>query len=399
MADTAPDTVDGIDSGNDPNAISALDTGPETAEVIVIGAGVIGAAIVAELRHHGTDCFVVEAGVPGRGVSEVSFAWVNASADKTPRSYRALNLAGLEAHHRLHEAGLAPWFHPTGSVELGDASRDGAGSVYANGSISEEHDDLEGQAPALPLDAAERSRRGLSAAVTRATLLPREGWVDVGHQIQATLAALPPGRVLAPVAATALTPRTGTQDPTVTLADGRVLRARHIVLASGSGAPALIDTVRPGLELIEDAGQSTHVGLSIETFPLENPPATVLRAPGVSLRPTRDGGAVIADHATAASHTLADPALLTVPAVLIERARALLPQLGEITVRSVRIGPRVWPRDGRTVSGWLAEGIYTVLTHSGVTLAPFLAQCVHRELQGKDVPELADYRPDRFQEG
>jgi D-hydroxyproline dehydrogenase subunit beta len=108
---------------------------------------------------------------------------------------------------------------------------------------------------------------------------------------------------------------------------------------------------------------------------------------------------VIADHATAASHTLDDPDLLAVPATLLERARALLPELGEIRARSVRIGPRVWPSDGRTVCGRLADGVYTVLTHSGVTLAPYLAQSVCRELQGTEVPELLDHRPDRFQKG
>lgn len=371
----------------------------EDAEVIVIGAGVIGAAIVAELHRHGIDCLVIEAGLPGRAVSEVSYAWVNASADKTPRSYRELNLRGLEEHHRLHEAGLAPWFHPTGALELEHASDGGAGSIYHDGGRTAEYDDLDGRAPAVPLTAAQRAQHGLSEEISRATLYPREGWVDVGHMVQETLAALPPGRVLAPAVATAVAARSGEESPSVTLADGRQLRAQHIVIASGNGAPALIGEIRPGLALIENPAQSTHVGLSIETFPLENPLPSVLRAPGVSLRPTREGGAVIADHATAASHTLEDPDLLAVPATLVERARALVPQLGEIRPRSVRIGPRVWPLDGRTVCGALAEGVYTVLTHSGVTLAPYLAQCARRELRGEIVPELAEYRPTRFEKG
>ncbi|MGP9747065.1 NAD(P)/FAD-dependent oxidoreductase [Brachybacterium sp. AOP29-B2-41] len=369
----------------------------EQVDVIVIGAGVIGAAIALELRRGGVDCLVVDAHIPGRAVSEISFAWVNASTDKTPRSYRELNLMGLEAHHRQHDAGEAPWFHPTGALEVETGGHLGAGSVYEGGAADAKYDDLDGRAPAVSLTAADLADRELSAEITGGTLFPREGWVDVGHQVHASLAALPAGRVLAPLAATAVT--TSTDGPSVTLADGRVLRARQVVIANGNGAPALIDGLCPGLSLLEDGAESEHVGLSIETFPLENLPTSVLRSHGVSLRPTRDGGAVIADHATAASFSLSDPELLDLPATLLARAQALVPQLGEIRARSVRIGPRVWPRDGRTVCGWLTEGVYVVLTHSGVTLAPYLAQCVHQELRGTDVPELVDFRPYRFQKG
>jgi glycine/D-amino acid oxidase-like deaminating enzyme len=158
-----------------------------------------------------------------------------------------------------------------------------------------------------------------------------------------------------------------------------------------------METVRPGLEIVENAERSTHVGLSVETFPLDNPLTSVVRGPGVSLRPTRDGGAVIADHATAASHRLTDPELLSIPKILISRAKDLLPALGDIKVRTVRIGPRVWPLDGRTVCGWLTDRVYVALTHSGVTLAPFIADCVRQELQGDEAHELVDFRPDRFE--
>lgn len=372
---------------------------PERVDVIVIGAGVIGASIAAEMVRYGIDCLVVDAGIPGRSVSEVSFAWVNASADKTPRSYRELNLLGLEAHHEQHAAGAAPWFHPTGSLEVETAESRGVGSVYADGGASDRYDYLDGRAPTVQLTQEDITRRGLAERVTAATFYPREGWVDVGHLVQDALGALPAGRLLAPVAVTAVTGPGDGHGPTVSLSDGRVVEARQVVIANGNGAPDLIDGLCPGLTLLEDAAGSEHVGLSLETFPLENPPASVVRSHGVSLRPTRDGGAVIADHATAASFTLSDPHLLDLPGRLVERARELAPELGEIRIRSVRIGPRVWPRDGRTVCGWLTEGVYTVLTHSGVTLAPYLAECVRRELQGETVPELGEFRPARFEKG
>jgi D-hydroxyproline dehydrogenase subunit beta len=54
------------------------------------------------------------------------------------------------------------------------------------------------------------------------------------------------------------------------------------------------------------------------------------------------------------------------------------------------------PRDGRTVAGWIAEGVYTLLTHSGITLAQFLAESVREELAGGSVEQLNEFRPDRF---
>jgi glycine/D-amino acid oxidase-like deaminating enzyme len=53
--------------------------------------------------------------------------------------------------------------------------------------------------------------------------------------------------------------------------------------------------------------------------------------------------------------------------------------------------------DGRTVCGWLTDRVYVALTHSGVTLAPFIADCVRQELQGDEAHELVDFRPDRFE--
>ncbi|MEL6639879.1 MAG: FAD-dependent oxidoreductase [Pseudomonadota bacterium] len=64
-------------------------------KIIIVGAGIIGAAIAHALRDH--DVIVVDAGPVAGGASGRSFGWVNASffAD--------------EAHHRLRAAALAAW--------------------------------------------------------------------------------------------------------------------------------------------------------------------------------------------------------------------------------------------------------------------------------------------------
>ena len=83
--------------------------------VVVIGAGVVGAAVAVGLAERGAEVTVLEAARPGAGTTGTSFAWVN-SANKEPEHYHALNHAGVRAHHAF--AGeRAPWFFPTGNLE------------------------------------------------------------------------------------------------------------------------------------------------------------------------------------------------------------------------------------------------------------------------------------------
>ena len=77
-------------------------------DVIVIGAGSVGANVAYRLAARGARVTVLEAGAPGGGTSGVSFAWTN-SFNKTPRDYHDLNTAGMAEHRALvQELGAAP---------------------------------------------------------------------------------------------------------------------------------------------------------------------------------------------------------------------------------------------------------------------------------------------------
>ena len=52
-------------------------------EVVVIGGGMVGAAVAYRLTERGVRPTLVDAGEPGRGTSASSFAWLN-SASKEP---------------------------------------------------------------------------------------------------------------------------------------------------------------------------------------------------------------------------------------------------------------------------------------------------------------------------
>src|SRR5688500_8216884 len=94
--------------------------------VVVVGAGVDGAAVAAALTRRGARVPVVEAGAPAGGTSGATFSWTN-SCGKQPRVYHDFSLAGMQAHRRLAaEVPGSDWYHEGGNVEwaVGDAERE-----------------------------------------------------------------------------------------------------------------------------------------------------------------------------------------------------------------------------------------------------------------------------------
>src|SRR5918998_264730 len=85
--------------------------------VVVVGAGVYGAAAKASLTRRGVRVTIVDAGAPGGGTSGATFSWIN-SCGKQPRSYHDFSVAGMAAHWRLAaEATHGDWYHGGGNLE------------------------------------------------------------------------------------------------------------------------------------------------------------------------------------------------------------------------------------------------------------------------------------------
>ena len=84
---------------------------------------------------------------------------------------------------------------------------------------------------------------------------------------------------------------------------------------------------------------------------------------------------------------------------MVRRARQLMPSIGDVEPEAVRIAIRPIPGDQFTAVGPMprVSGYYLAITHSGVTMSPFLGAAAADELvRGKQRPELADFRPARF---
>src|SRR3954469_4066735 len=97
---------------------------PVSSEILIVGAGSVGANIAYRLAQRGARVTLLDSGAPGGGTSGKSFAWLNAFR-KTPRAYYDLNVASMAEHALLAEellnlTGRSGWHHRPGGLHYQD---------------------------------------------------------------------------------------------------------------------------------------------------------------------------------------------------------------------------------------------------------------------------------------
>jgi glycine/D-amino acid oxidase-like deaminating enzyme len=364
-------------------------------KIIVIGAGVIGASVAYRLAQAGAEVTVLEATRPGGGTSGISFAWTNAHR-KPPKPYHDLNVAGMKAHAALRdEFGAIPWWHGGGSLEWVPESdhatqRDNVGQLLSWGYAAEWIDkrqllDLE---PDINLAAVG------DAAVA---YFPEEGWLDPVVYAHAMLSAAQRrhgAKVILGVPVADLILR-GDRVSGVRASDGALHEADMVVNCAGRWINTLVGEAGLHLPL------APTVGFLVLTPPVATGLNRVVRSSVINARP--DGAGRLMLHWDQTDATLDFDALLS-PSMpeacdLVRRARRLLPSIGDVEPEAVRIALRPIPGDHLSAVGPIprVSGYYLAVTHSGVTMSPFLGTCVADEImRGQSRPELADFRPARF---
>jgi D-hydroxyproline dehydrogenase subunit beta len=382
----------------------------QTRRCVVIGAGLLGAAVAARLAEAGMRVTLLEADQPGRGTSRWSFAWVN-SNDKGPKAYHDLNQAGIRAWAELApDLDGAAWYRPVGHLELATNAPELAARVHR----------LNGWGyPARLIDAAEASalEPSLRFPEPDATVawFPDEAYLLTEPLIQrlvasatahgATLLTGDRGRV------TGLDPKTPGR---VRTAAGDVLAADEIVCCAGRWTPQLAAMAGPAcpVPLVAwDTPGSSAPALIVRVGPVgPEGPVRLIHTPQLALRPhpggllhleAPDAGGLLhleAPDAAVDLHT-PDPDLRRWAAELLHRARRTVRGLQDATVVGYQVCVRPLPADGQSIVGRLpgAEWLYVAVTHSGVTLAAHLSRLIAAELTaGAPSAELALYRPDRF---
>jgi D-hydroxyproline dehydrogenase subunit beta len=374
------------------------------ASILMVGAGVLGVSLANELARHGHQVTILDAGEAGTGTTAGSYAWVNSNS-KSPASYADLNLHGLRAHERWSATRIRAWFHQTGNLQvihdadrMADVEREAA-----------QYREAGYPAELLTADEVAELEPGLNRDdVVGGVLFPLEGWADTAAMTAVLLQEaqdhgaqyLPYHRVieLTGSGVSAQTPDGGTSaweaDVTV-LTAGNGIRA----LARGLGLdfptrPTALDELLSG----SDVGHPT-VGMTVTTSPATGLPGHMVQTDDVSFRPSPTGGVMITDHPTASRWDPSGETMWAAPDDLLRRARRICPALDVAEVATVHVGHRILPDDGITIADWLDADhrYYSVATHSGITLAPHLAETVAQEIRtGERHASLADFGLGRF---
>ncbi|QXJ21942.1 FAD-binding oxidoreductase [Actinomadura graeca] len=363
--------------------------------VVVVGAGVYGAAVGDALTRRGARVVVVDAGAPAGGTSGATFSWTN-SCGKEPRAYHDLNVASMEAHRRLAAARpRGDWYHEGGNLEW---AGDDAGREKLRAKVAGV---LDYGYEARWLSRAEA--RDLEPDIDPAALpdeiafFPREGWIEparlVGHLLSSAVAG--GAELVRNVAVTDVEVSDG-RVRAVRLASGRRLSADAVVNCAGPRAAAIAELAGLSLPM-----RNTR-GVLVYTSPVAVSVTCVVHAPHVHLRPGGakrlllhtaeiDGAVRVSGGEIAVEPSAVDG--------LLEAGRALYPGIRAATVESVRVGERPIPGDGLPVLGRAPElpNFYFAVSHSGATLCLHAGDLVAGEALGEDHDDvLAPFRFERF---
>ena len=346
--------------------------------IAIIGAGVLGGAIAWRLAEQGHRVTLYDP-TPGGQASPGSLAWLNASFSQDP-VYNRLRGDSLIAWEELSKAADPPPVRFPGAI-LWDQPHFDLDAILA------EQEAL--ARPARMLDRNEHlaTEPNVQSPPDRALFcegdgfgLPVEitGWfLDRARQagadvVQATVDGLEV---------------TGNRTTGIHV-NGATDPVDAVILAAGIG---LADLLAPlGIRL----GMDNQPGLLVTTTPTRPLVSAMLATNGLHGWQGADGRFLIgADFGGGDAIGQPDDHA----AALVERLGVLIPSAAKVEAERYTVRTRPMPADGRPAIGPIGpEGLYVVSTHSGMTLAPVIAEMVAKEVgSGASDPRLAPYRPGR----
>lgn len=364
--------------------------------VTVVGAGIVGAAIAYSLSKRGAAVTVFDKGRPGGGATSHSFAWINATA-KHPVSY-----------HNFNRMSLGMWEPFAKDLDTDVGLRWGGQMEWA--ATVEGAAELESRAaqlqawgyPCQMLDAARMAQMepGLTPGQVKAAI-----YCELDGIVEPTIAAKACIRAAAKHGAyinleTEVTGLTSNSNSATVMAIGENADADVVVLACGTDNTSLAAMVgmnvpqenSPGVVIrTNPIGRSLLSNVSVVYAPPLDP-----GRPEIHLRQCLDGSAMIGEGS---QESLARDDTQLHADELLARAAEYIPGLKGASAIPVPVGYRPMPVDGFPVVGFSPKSpnVYMALTHSGVTLAPLMAQLATMEIiDGATVDLLGEYRPSRF---
>lgn len=371
-------------------------------QVVIVGAGIVGAAIAYCLsRRDNVKVTVLEKSEPGLGASGHSFAWLN-SFGKDPVGYHNLNWRSMDMWHRFAHALDRDIGFKYGGQLRWENTDEGARALRQRVKRLQERGYACRAITAAEIRELEPGL--LPGTVKAASLSQADGCVEPLKVIEACLekAREHGGVVQTRTPVTGMSVRNGsntTRQINVLKTPSDEIDSDVVVLAGG------IHTTQLAAMAGVAVPQQESPGVVVRTTPC--PPllrnVSVIHAPkidvhrrDVHLRQTSDGTLAIGQGSQESlnrddSQEHADE--------LLDRARHYLPSISDASAIPVPVGYRPMPVDGLPVLGFVPSvpNLYIAFMHSGVTLAPLVGELATQEIvDGARVKMLNPYRPERF---
>ena len=356
---------------------------------VVIGGGIVGSAIAFELQDRGVDTLLIDRDVEPQGVSAFSFASLTA-LDETSRDFYLLKTLGLQGWHRWakrfdNDLGLT-W---DGEIRWAE-THDGAARLHTL------YERASGRGYPIRLISSDQVRGRLPGAspgeIVAAFSAPDDGQVDPVRAIAALR------REFVEAGGSTALGRAGlifdAEAVNVRLGE-RVIQATKVIVATGAETGSLLD--RFGWEVPMDPSPGFLVLTEpVEAFLSGTVYVTPATGPAFFLRQLPDGRVLMGEKA---QDQIAHNPTTKHAQELLATAKRSFPDLAGTRVDHFTVEWRPMPRDGMPIVGPLpgAPSVYVAATHSGVTVAPALADLVAQELiEDRAMDRLEPFRPDRF---
>jgi glycine/D-amino acid oxidase-like deaminating enzyme len=330
-------------------------------DVIVVGAGIVGASVAYHCARRGAAVVLLDRREPASGVTGDSFAWIRGPGGEVDGS-TPLRRAALDDWARLERDVPAVRVRWSGSLTWG-----------------EKVGELGSDARLVDADEIARLEPNLRAPPDRAVLRPADGAIDAVAVTNALVDAA--RRHGAHVQVAEEVRRLRVQNGAVVGAETSAgsIASRAVVLAAG------VD-VAPLSDLPVAASPAVLVRFNA-------PPGlvrTLVSCPEVEVRQT-DGRLLAAEEYTGDVQRSARATL--------QRLEQTFTGAHDVRLVEARLGVRPMPVDGLPIIGPLPgrPGGYVAVMHSAVTLAAVAGRLVAAEVvDGLDSPELQHVRPQRF---
>ena len=355
--------------------------------VIVVGAGIIGAAVAYHLSVSGVQVTVLEQAIPARGASSKSFGWINANA------------ADSESYYKLRREAIYEYLRLCENMDM-EAAVKWDGSLW-----------WEDEGDALLDQARIMDKYGYEAKVidasTFATLEPHianppeqcifgciEGAADGAEMVRLLLnaAALNGANIVAGCKVHAVL-RDGDKIFGVDSNFGPV-HGDMVVVATGAWTQDMLARSEVNLPMANKTGVIVH------SLPIAQVIDHIIMAPDIHFRQDKQGRIIMGEVFSGGGlDEEASESPVEFAQKMLGRLKLRLPDVKDLTVDRIMVGKRPVPVDGMPAVGVPSgsDGLYVAVMHSGITLAPLIGKLVAQEIiEGQTSDLLADFRPTRF---